>query len=77
MWYELWDTESGNLVEDFGDETEALAAARELIALNGPAYPNALALARRDDNGKATWLAYGPELASLAQNVHQRTPRSA
>ena len=67
MWYELWDTESGNLVEDFADEGEALAAVRQYAALNTPAYPGALALARRDHEGKTTWLASGAELVARAQ----------
>lgn len=32
--YELWDIETRNMLEDFATESEALAAARELIALN-------------------------------------------
>jgi len=67
MWYELWDMESGNLVEDFADESQALAAVREYTALDTPGYPGALALARRDDAGESTWVAIGSELAARAQ----------
>ena len=45
MPYELWDTETRNIVNTFESEAEALQAARELIALNSPVYPGALALA--------------------------------
>jgi hypothetical protein len=67
MWYELWDTESGNLVEDFAEEGEALAAVRQYAALNTPAYPRALALACRSHEGGTTWVASGAELAARAQ----------
>ena len=76
MNYELWDTETRNLVEDFETEAAALDAARELIALNAPSYPAALALACPDDDGRATWLAEGADLAARAQAAaaanHQR-----
>ncbi|MFN8522626.1 MAG: hypothetical protein U0821_05905 [Chloroflexota bacterium] len=32
--YELWDTETGNLVEALPSEADALLAARELVAMN-------------------------------------------
>ena len=67
MCYELWDTESGNLVEDFADEHKALAAVREYTALNAPAYPGALALACRSHDGETTWVAIRSELAARAQ----------
>ena len=69
MNYELWDTETGNLVEDFETEAAALEAARELIALNAPAYPACLALARRREDGQSTWLGAGAELVDLIQGV--------
>jgi hypothetical protein len=42
--YELWDVETGNLVERFGSEREALEAVRELLIVNGPRYLDVLAL---------------------------------
>jgi hypothetical protein len=65
MHYELWDTESRNLLEDFETEAAALEASRELIELNASVYPAALALACRHDDGATTWVA-GPDLARRA-----------
>jgi hypothetical protein len=62
--YELWDTQSRNLLEDFDTEAEALAAARELIELNPASYPDALALCRVDGPGRLVTLAKGAELAA-------------
>lgn len=44
MIYELWDVESGNRLERFESEMEALSAARDLLALNGPNFLDALML---------------------------------
>ncbi len=66
MSYELWDTETRNLVETFAAEEEALAAVRELIAVNGTVYPAALALAFEDGAGETTLIARGPQLAARA-----------
>jgi hypothetical protein len=62
MSYEIWDTETRNIMETFESEGEALQAARELIALNTPAYPGALALVFEDDDGETTLIALGATL---------------
>jgi hypothetical protein len=67
MHYELWDTESRNLLEDFDTEAEALEAARELIVLNPGVFPAALALARIEGPGCRTTVAVGADLATLAR----------
>ena len=36
MTYELWDTRSGNLLEEFESHAEALAAVRGYLRTNGP-----------------------------------------
>jgi len=69
MSYELWDTETRNIVETFESEAEALEAARELITLNSPAYPGALALVFEDNEGETTLIARGPGLATRARLV--------
>ncbi|MFN8633205.1 MAG: hypothetical protein U0893_05060 [Chloroflexota bacterium] len=69
MSYELWDTETKNIVETFDSESDALAAARELIVLNAPAYPGALALVFEDDDGESTLIARGARLATRARLV--------
>jgi hypothetical protein len=69
MSYELWDTETRNIVETFESEADALQAARELIAVNAPAYPGALALVFEGDEGETTLIARGAGLASRARLV--------
>lgn len=67
MHYELWDVQSGNLIEDFESEAEALSAVRELITLNGPAYSWILALGSSDGRGGGELIAEGAALAERAQ----------
>jgi hypothetical protein len=63
MKYELWDTESRNLLYHFDTEGEAIEAARELIALNAAIYPAKLALTSVEADGQMTTVAAGAELA--------------
>lgn len=65
MSYELWDTETRNIVETFESEADALQAARELIALNPPTYPGALALVFEDHEGTTTVIGRGAALTGL------------
>jgi hypothetical protein len=58
--YEVWDTVSQSLVEDFGDEAEAVAALREMGDVT------VLALACRDERGHTEWVV-GGELRRLAE----------
>ncbi len=41
--YELWDTETKNLVEAFATEAEGLRAVRELLLMNGREWAYTLA----------------------------------
>lgn len=66
MTYELWDTETGNLVEAFADEATALHAARELIELNPDVYPSLLTLLSVGTNGELETVASGDALGALA-----------
>lgn len=63
MSYELWDTETRNIIQTFVSERDALDAARELIAVNTSAYPSALALVYEDEQGDSSLLARGEGLA--------------
>jgi hypothetical protein len=75
--YELWDTKSGNLLDDFDTEAEALEAVRGLIALNGPMCTEFMALTRAHRDGRMMTLALGAELAARAQAAapgHERRP---
>jgi hypothetical protein len=49
--FELWDTRSGNLLEDFESEAEAVAAVREYLELNGPQMVRDLTLGAVPDTG--------------------------
>lgn len=59
--YELWDTNSFNLIDDFESESAALEAAHQLITRNRDVYPEGLALARGSEH-ETVWLARGAEL---------------
>jgi hypothetical protein len=52
MHWELWDIGSGNLVEDFATEDEALHAVREILAVNRPDFIDFLALGVMYDEGE-------------------------
>ena len=66
MSYELWDTDTGSLVEAFDDQTAALTAARELIAVNDDVYPSMLTLLAVDEGGNLRTVASGETLERMA-----------
>lgn len=66
MTYDLWDVESGNIVNTFDTEHEALVAVRTLLALNGQKYAQALSLGSENDDGAMCIIAEGVTLAQLA-----------
>lgn len=51
MTYELWDTKSGNLLDDFESEDEALVAVRGYLRTNGPAMVRELVLGAVPSSG--------------------------
>lgn len=66
MDWELWETDSGNLLYHFGAEAAVLAAVRELISLNGPDTMDAVTLLRADAGGAVSAVATGSELVARA-----------
>ena len=66
MHYELWDTESGNLLDDFETQADAIGSVRSLMSLNGTEVMAAVALVRVNDHGRAVTIASGPALEELA-----------
>lgn len=68
MVYELWDTDSFNLIDEFETESAAIEAARELIDANRSVYPEALALACGDAR-ETIWLASGRALLDRIQRA--------
>ena len=71
MFYELWDVESGNIINTYESEAQALAVVRGLLALNGPEYADALSLSFEDDDEESTLVAEGSELAQRAASAEQ------
>lgn len=74
MAYDLWDVESGNIVNTFETEREALSVVRTLLDLNGPAYVQALSLGYEDDDGSMRIVAEGDHLASMLAESSSTTP---
>lgn len=44
--WEMWSTRTGNLMEEFATEADALAAVAAIVAEFGPAYLDAVVLLR-------------------------------
>ena len=66
MTYDLWDVESGNIVNTFETEREALRVVRTLLDLNGSEYARSLSLGVEDDDGSMRIVAEGDDLAARA-----------
>jgi hypothetical protein len=66
MVFELWNTESRNIVGAFATEAEALALVLDAIDEHGAEYVDTLALVL-DDGDQATTLALGATLAVRAR----------
>ena len=67
MHYELWDTESRNLLDDFATQEDAFAAIQALLAVNEPDMAKGLALLRVGAEGAGAVVARGPQLAVRAR----------
>ncbi len=59
MHYELWTVPSGNIVDDFASEGEALALVRELTAGTPPDAADSLLLTLVRDDGSGASIAAG------------------
>ncbi len=66
MHYELWDTVSRNLLDDFDTEADALVAVRELLVANGSDMAGELALIRVGAPAETATIAVGNDLAERA-----------
>jgi len=67
MTYDLWDVESGNIVNTFETEREALSVVRTLLDLNGLEYARCLSLGVEGDDGSMRIIAEGHDLAARAR----------
>jgi hypothetical protein len=73
MWYELWAVESGNLLDDFATEADALAAVRAYLAPDVSGSSVDLVLVIYGDDEQPARSIHGPDLAALA-GLPQRHP---
>lgn len=64
--YELWDTESGNLVGDYTGELDALVEVHEGVREDGAELWESVALARVEPDGVRTPIAEGTGLIARA-----------
>jgi len=64
--YELWDTETSNLVGTYPTERAALAIVRSAVRAHGPDAFATIALGREDERGNMIPVATGAELVRLA-----------
>jgi hypothetical protein len=75
--FELWDTDTNNLLDDWDTEAQAIEALRGLIELNGPEAMHDLALVSVDDAGVSSTVAYGaalvPHVARADADAARRT----
>jgi hypothetical protein len=67
MTYELWDVETGNMIDCYDRESDALALVRSGIVQFGEDYAATLALLFEDPAGNLTQMAAGTELAERAR----------
>lgn len=77
MPYELWDTLSRNMLEDFESEAEALAAVAALLAVNEPDMAEGLMLVRVGGLDGGAEVASGASLAARARAASARGRLSA
>lgn len=72
--YELWETESGNLMGFYDSEDDALAAVRQGIKAHGVESVATIALVHEDSHGRSRALASGAELL-LQSQAHELASR--
>ena len=72
--FELWDTETGNVIGEFPTIEAALAVAEALLSAFGSDYAEALVLQQRAANGSAGTVASGRDLLRL---IAERAERRA
>ena len=67
--YQLWDNASGNLIEDYDTEREALDYVIDEMEMYGPDAVGAWALLRDPDIGPVTMIAAGADLIRHATAI--------
>ncbi len=67
MIYDLWDISSGNIINTYQTEAQALAMVRDLIEVNGEDFVDALSLGYEADDGSVGIVAEGRDLEVRAR----------
>lgn len=67
--YELWETQSGNLLDDFATAESAASRVHEWIAREGSESLESITLITVSDDGKAQAVASGRDLEAWAHAV--------
>jgi hypothetical protein len=75
MYYELWDTASRNLLDDFDSEAEAFATVASLVRLNGPGMAQGLTLLCLGGPDGDVVVASGAALLGRARSTSARRGR--
>jgi hypothetical protein len=76
MSYELWDTDTGNLLRSYEGIDEALGLVRSAVASYGRRYVNHWALVRLEEDGTPVTIAVGAALERLAAEAMFARPVS-
>jgi len=66
MHFELWHMPSGNLVNTFGDEADALETVRRAFERDGREAGESFSLGTEDRRGRSRQVAAGPALLERA-----------
>ena len=66
MIYDLWDSESGNIIGTFATRGDALSVVRQALAEHGAEYVATLLLGQEDKRGQTKAIAHGKKLVELA-----------
>jgi hypothetical protein len=67
MVYQIWDTETANMVGAFQSLHEAFRAVQDAVDHHGAAYVHTWGLEREDDSGAIEVIAEGEALAAMAR----------
>ena len=69
MIYDLWDTSSGNIINTYETEAQALAMVRDLVEVNGVAFADVLSLGFEGEDGSVGIVAEGRDLEARARTA--------
>ena len=67
MAYEVWETQTGNLVASFSREQDALRLVRDAASMHGESYVRSLALVCEDEAGHTRTVAMADQLLARAR----------